>query len=386
MKVGEFFLELVVDASKGEVTIGNLVQMMGQLEVASVGEIAVLLKLAQTLNTITTEFLNSSLGLHDFSIHTGVSTKTLQEWQAMARHTTTNADDVATSLSGITRQMSLMKDFGQTNQPIKNLVDTLGIDLGAIPTNHPEKLLEAIASNKIFLGWNDAKRATVLAQSGLEPMIDLIEKLGIVSKFRNEAGIITNRDVHNAEKIHSIWGSLENISLKFRHAIGSSITGGILDAVENPSDMKRVSPAYQLGEAFFSIASNKKFQTSMLRDLKDFMTEYGKVGASVLSSVGTTPAIFGLAQQFDAFKNFMTGGATGTDILDSLFPGMSPVMAAAGSTVTNMPISVIVYGKPSDLKDETSARRLGNAIGEGIKEKSDSEKMKTAAQLGARTH
>ena len=51
--VGEFFLNINVDAGKGELTLSGLVTQMGELEVASVGEIAVLAELALKIAEVT---------------------------------------------------------------------------------------------------------------------------------------------------------------------------------------------------------------------------------------------------------------------------------------------------------------------------------------------
>lgn len=181
--VGEFFLSLVVDTGKGELTIGNLVAQMGELEVASVGEIAILAELAQKLAMVTDHAIQTSLGLEHIAVSTGVSMKALQEWRNVADFVKISAstlDGVVESVSHNLVQMSysgkaggladlnvLLQGSGKTLwnfvDPKTHKADALGL----------LKLIREIAAARNIQG---PLLNTMLGSSGIQPLLDMLMK------------------------------------------------------------------------------------------------------------------------------------------------------------------------------------------------------------------
>ncbi len=104
--IGEFFVSLTVDAASGALTVGNLVQEFGALEVATVAEIGLLWELAVQLARVTDEGLKASLGFAQFTMHTGLSAQELQRWQIVAEQAHGSAADVAGTVENLTKHLA----------------------------------------------------------------------------------------------------------------------------------------------------------------------------------------------------------------------------------------------------------------------------------------
>lgn len=220
MKIGEFFVELLVDAGKGELTIGNLVKGMGALEVASVGEVAVLYQLATQLAKITDSAINSALGLHHYAAATGASTKALQEWQSAARHTTVSADQVEQAMLGISEQLEDIRDFGQVTGPLKNLLEPLKgkMSFEGLTAEHPEEVLKRIRT--AMQGIPAARQEAILRHAGLGSMLELIQmSQKDFAKFSKEAGFQSEREIEKYRKIHSQFATIENTTIRIKNFI-----------------------------------------------------------------------------------------------------------------------------------------------------------------------
>lgn len=220
--IGEFFIDLVVDAGKGELTVGNLVKSMGELEVASVGEIAVLAELANRLAQITDAAIRSALGFHEYEASVGGTSKALQEWQSAARHTTVSADTVRTSMMGISEQLEDIQRFGEASHaPIRNLVNTLrDVSFAGLTPKNPEELLKRIRQSHIFQGMNAADQFGVLRHAGLGGMLELMQmRQKDFDKYSKETTVMSEREIEKYNKIHDTMASIEAIAANIKRFI-----------------------------------------------------------------------------------------------------------------------------------------------------------------------
>lgn len=104
--IGEFYISLFVDAADGGLTVSNLVQGFGQLEIATIGEIALLWELGTMLARFTDAGIKASLGFEQFTMHTGLSAQALQHWQIVAEQSHASAQDVAGSAENLTKHLA----------------------------------------------------------------------------------------------------------------------------------------------------------------------------------------------------------------------------------------------------------------------------------------
>lgn len=181
MKLGEFFIDLVVDSSKGELTVGNLVGKMGELEVATVGEIGVLVELANKMAGFTDSAIKASLGLKDYNTLTGGSTMELQKWVRVAEHTQISGDAVTSTFKSLSASIAEMQMTGKGK--LLPLAERLGISLAGKDAG---QILEAIRKSREFQKLPNAQKTLLLGEVGIDPMMARV--LELTSKQFNEIG------------------------------------------------------------------------------------------------------------------------------------------------------------------------------------------------------
>ena len=104
--IGEFFISLTVDAAAGVLTVGDLTQGLGNLEIATVAEIGLLWELGIQLAKVTDEGIKASLGFEQFTMHTGLSAQQLQRWQIVAEQAHGSAADVTGTVENLTKHLA----------------------------------------------------------------------------------------------------------------------------------------------------------------------------------------------------------------------------------------------------------------------------------------
>lgn len=249
--IGEFVLNLVVDAGKGEMTVNGLVASMGELEVASVGEIAILFKLAQQLAELTDHAIKTSLGIEHVTSTTGMSTKSLQEWSNVAEFAGLSGKTMADTLAEISHNLSMgqyMGDYGG----LKNLGVLLSkahISLNEFKAEHPEELLKKIRDSKFFQGLTPAQQYTILSGSGLQGVLEVLQKKRIsdtdFKKYVSEGPVLSDKEVKQYDAIYrqmtEIRHLTESIGLSISKWFGPGISEVLSKIVETLSFASKIS-------------------------------------------------------------------------------------------------------------------------------------------------
>lgn len=166
MKLGEFFIDLVVDSAKGELTVGNLVGKMGELEVATVGEIGVLVELANKMASFTDSAIKASLGLKDYNTLTGGNTMELQKWVRVAEHFQVSGDAVTSTFKSLSASIAEMQMTGKGK--LLPLAERLGLNLTG---KNAGQILEAIRASKEYQKLSNAQKTLLLGTVGIDPMV-----------------------------------------------------------------------------------------------------------------------------------------------------------------------------------------------------------------------
>lgn len=227
-KLGEFVLELVVDAGKGELTVNNLVKSLGHLEVVSIGEIAILQHLANMLVDVTQASIGTALGLESYTAATGGSTKQLERWAAAGKLVGITNAEVASSLVMIGDSLAGLK-FGKTT-PLMNLMHPLGITLAQLKSWKPEELLEKIRNNPAFQKMLVGEQRVVLSEAGLLSMHRLVtrHKGGIsdkeFSQVAKDAGQMPERTIEQFSHFHKVLVTIELLTERIGISIASWAT------------------------------------------------------------------------------------------------------------------------------------------------------------------
>jgi hypothetical protein len=172
MKLGEFFIDLIVDTAKGELTVGNLVSRMGELEVASVGALGILVELSEKLAGFTDTAIKMSLGLKDISTLTDVNTQDFQKWVRVAEHMQVSGEAVTSTVKSLSASIAEMKLTGKGN--LLPLAQILGIDLRG---KDVFQILDSIRRSAKFQGYSNAEKTQLLSKVGIDPMLARVFEL-----------------------------------------------------------------------------------------------------------------------------------------------------------------------------------------------------------------
>lgn len=207
MKLGEFFIDLVVDSSSGELTVGNLVTKMGQLEAASVGAVGVLFELGAKLASFTDISIRSALGLERYATLTGNSTLELQKWQRVAEQAHVSGETVEKTFVGLSAALTEMRLTGGGG--LLPLATRLGVDLSGKTEG---QILEAIRKSRKFQSLSAAERTFVLGKVGIDPMMANVFKL-TDAEFKKSEGMVEGMSEHGQEQFLNMATALSKISL-----------------------------------------------------------------------------------------------------------------------------------------------------------------------------
>lgn len=85
VKVGEFFIDLAVDAASGNLSVKQLVGALGELDVASVAGVGVVTKITETLWGMAKAATESAVELTTLNELTGAEPKFVQQWEKAAQ-------------------------------------------------------------------------------------------------------------------------------------------------------------------------------------------------------------------------------------------------------------------------------------------------------------
>jgi hypothetical protein len=165
MKLGEFFIELVVDAGEGVLTLGNLVKMMGELEAVSVGELAVLFEMAEKLANMTMAAVGTALSIEQVVAKTGVSQREFQKWSSIVSQAHVTAEAFSQATVGVGQALTDLR-HGVGGQELLSLNRVLGIDLSKFDSKHVFELFEAIRNSSKFRAMSTEEQDELLRKTG----------------------------------------------------------------------------------------------------------------------------------------------------------------------------------------------------------------------------
>lgn len=111
-KVGDFFIDILVDAASGNLSVKQLIAAMGDLEVASLGGTYGLTKIAGKIADVAKVASDASVDLMNLKAQTGADPHQVQQWEMAAKAITGHSVDIRGEIQSITDQMSKIKKEG----------------------------------------------------------------------------------------------------------------------------------------------------------------------------------------------------------------------------------------------------------------------------------
>lgn len=100
-KVGEFFIEMLVDAASGNLSVKQLIGALGELDVASVGTVGIISKVTETLWGMAKAATNTAVELSALQDITGVDPKIVQQWDKAAERVTHHAGSIVKAIQSV---------------------------------------------------------------------------------------------------------------------------------------------------------------------------------------------------------------------------------------------------------------------------------------------
>lgn len=250
--IGEFFVSLTVDAAGGGLVVSDLVQNFGALEIATLAEIGLLWEMAVRMAAIVDEGVKMSLGLEQFTMHTGISAQELQKWQIVAAQSHATAEDVTQSMENVTK----------------------GLRQIALGENTP--LLKALQ----FLGI-EAQDASGKLKDADQLMGEIRHRLGVVTKDAGMQELILGWAGINANLRETLL--LSDDAFKSRSGTAHGMTKGQEDA--------------------FDAARDKMVAIGLVA--KDITTD---IGAWLVKTDGFVSSLTAVLETMRAVRKFMEGG------------------------------------------------------------------------------
>jgi hypothetical protein len=126
VKVGSFFIDLVVDAASGNLSVKQLVSALGELDVVSVGSVGIISKVTDTLYGMAKAAMGTAVELTTLRDIAGTDPKIVQQWEKAAARIGISTGTIARSIMAVNAIKGRVETGGQ---PPMELSSWLGINM-----------------------------------------------------------------------------------------------------------------------------------------------------------------------------------------------------------------------------------------------------------------
>lgn len=329
MKLGEFFMDLVVNAGSGEMTIKGLISKMGELEAVTVGQIGVLYELGVRLAELSDHSVKTALGLKSFTSITGESTIKLQSWRAAAEMVNVSAETVDSTFTNLKKGLEDMR-WGEATGILSGAVQVLGID----PTGKDVfQVMDSISAKlKEKYGNDQAAKVHVLDIMGMDAnMIRLLDMTSAQRKNAAEgAHIMSKKEQEDFIKIEHamirINREIKKFGLEIAAAFSPSMLSGLKTMLEVTKGMAEAARLSVEGwKMLLSLTGNKSVKEMFnkssrgLEDIKKsgeqtgWQAEVARALYALINPMGVMreQAIVGYGAAGSILDSALTSGNTG---------------------------------------------------------------------------
>lgn len=174
MKLGEFFVELLVDAGSGSLTVKDLIGKFGDLDAIATSVIGGLAVMGEKFAALADRAFDAAAGFELFTSQSGLSAQELQKWQIVAEQANVSAGAVTSSV------MALQKNLAEIRMGRGNIApfQILGITAQQSAFGVLSQLRERLR------GMDRPTATNLIAQMGLDP--SMIQMLSLSTKQFNE--------------------------------------------------------------------------------------------------------------------------------------------------------------------------------------------------------
>jgi len=261
MKVGEFFVDMGINASPGATTLKDFLGSMGKMRMSTLAAIGALGTIGGYILGVTDQASNAAVSFQKFSNQTGLSAQELQRWQIVAKQANVSADAVAGSVKNLQSRLATVRLTGQGIKPFQIL--------GISPLGNAFDILTKLRAR---MGEVSPDVFTNLIQEmGLDPSMVNVLKLSdkefanFVSTARGMTPEVESNVLKMTEAFNKLWLKIKDINYEIANMASGPITS-ILNTILKELSGKQSLPQ-RLGQAATKL-TDELFGTNMTPFLK----------------------------------------------------------------------------------------------------------------------
>lgn len=219
MKVGEFFIDMGINATPGATTLKDFLGTMGGLKMSTLSAVGALGTIGMFLSNTVDMTSNASVAFQKFGNQTGLSTQELQNWQIAAKQANVDANTIAGGIFNLQMNLAALARGEGNISPFQKLLVS--------PEGGAFKVLDALRERRKFM--DPAQFTGLISQLGLSPEWVNVLKLSNeeYKKFMETAKGLSPQAISDVLKMTESWNKL---GLKIRDArlqIGSFLANPI---------------------------------------------------------------------------------------------------------------------------------------------------------------
>jgi hypothetical protein len=212
VKVGEFFLEMLVDAASGNLSVRQLIGSLGELDVASATSVGIIGKIADTLWNLTKAAVGTAVEVSALADITGVDPKLAQQWDKAAERVVHHAGSIVKAIQAV---HEIQKRIATGEGPPAALTGILGLSPYKIDAQGKAQVKDAMdlmremaATGSTYRSRSRDVQQNALGQvfgSSGEDMYRVIEQM-IAGKFHPEKiSVLNDGQVGALNKVDADW-------------------------------------------------------------------------------------------------------------------------------------------------------------------------------------
>ena len=297
MKVGEFFVDMGINASPGATTLKDFLGSMGKMRMSTLATIGALGTIGTYIMGTVDQASNAAVAFQKFSNQTGLSAQELQRWQIVAKQANVSADAVAGSVKNLQSRLATVRLTGQGIKPFQILgISPLG-NAFDILTKLRARMGEV--SPDVF--------SNLIQEMGLDPSMVNVLKLSdkefsnFVSTARGMTPEVENNVLKMTEAFNQLWLKIKDINYEIANMASGPITS-ILGAIVKELSGKQSLPQ-RLGQTATKL-TDELFGTNMTPWLKQFNAGWNRQQETKrLYSIRVAAAVN--EKDVPAFKDFV---------------------------------------------------------------------------------
>lgn len=168
IKVGEFFIDLAVDAASGNLSVKQLIGAMGELEVASLGGTYGIAKVVEKLYNMGHAAAETAVDLLSLRDVTGADPKMVQRWELAGQRIGISAGAIKSSIKSVGDTMAAISQMRASPPELLTrfgIIPSMSKDAGKVYSD----LMQKVAGNKDFWSnlYGPRERISFLKTMGL---------------------------------------------------------------------------------------------------------------------------------------------------------------------------------------------------------------------------